>query len=156
MKTTPISRKVLESHGFQKDGEVFVFKALEKAEIQYSLDKHSVYMCLTKNDKTYQLNMPCYTWEQLRYYSNIVGINQELELQHPQRFALVVNRCVYCRATDRYIWVPLPALTDQHEIIFHTKYDWTNKVAFSFNPMTQNAMCYTGVFVDYDNLTQNT
>lgn len=154
MKTTVITSEKLDEMGFKKDGDCYKLVFHDHDGIEYYPDKHTVFMQNTISGNTYHMYMPCYSLEQLRYYMNFMGFRHDLALQYPQRFALVVNRCVYCHHDDIWEWVPLAALSDRHNIVFKTKSEWTNETVFTFTELEQRAFMSNGVFMDYDMLTK--
>ncbi len=159
MKTTPIITDSLLENGFEyvrcdeepvptniepiwkKQGESYI--------IEYMPNTNRVYM----GYKERSLVMPCYTWEQMRFYENIIGISDALCLRHPNKYCIVVDKCVLVKGENNFLWVEFSALTDQHDIVF-AKMQWFLE-DFVCPPIIDKAIRERGVFMDYNTLKDN-
>ena len=159
MRTTPITKDSLIDDGFvfikdteptKRIGDRYEKKENSLYTISYSLDKHRVDMVYREKNA---ISMPCYTWEQMKFYENIVGISDAQCLRHPDRYCLVVDKCVLVKGVNNFLWVEFSALTDNHNIVF-AKMQWFLE-DFVCSPLIEKAIRERGIFLDYNTLKSN-
>lgn len=159
MRTTPITKDSLIDDGFvfikdteptKRIGDRYEKKENSLYTISYSLDNHRVDMVYREKNA---ISMPCYTWEQMRFYENIIGISDALCLRHPNKYCLVVDKCVLTEFQGKFDWTELSAFSDEHFIVFNTM-SWFYE-ELKCDAIIRKAIRERGIFLDYNTLKSN-